>query len=442
MRLGSAVLGIVSLCAIAAPAGAQEAIRMGETRQGTLDSGDLKLDDNSYYDMYKYLGKAGETIQVVMRSSAFDAFISFGQMNGSSFNQMAFDDDGGGNTDSRLVVTLPSDGVYLVRANSVKAEATGAYTLSLSPGDPSDAASLSGGADEGPLPDPVAIRIGQTVQGELSNSDAKMSDDSYYDLYSFEATAGQHLIITMRSSDFDSYLSFGTVSDGSFSTLETDDDHGGGKDALIEYDVTADGTFYVRANSLFADSTGRYSLTVETGKPRPKVEATVQPIRIGQTKTSTLDDSDARLDDDSYYELWTFTGHRGDHLTITMKSPDFDAYLAYGRMDHGEFSSIDNDDDGAGGTDARLQVTLSADGEYVIRANTLSQGETGRYTLSLTRGGAGGAAPGKVESVLPTPIPIRIGQTVQGQLSESDAKADDDSYYDLYTVSAPRGEGW
>ena len=88
--------------------------------------------------------------------------------------------------------------------------------------------------------------------------------------------------------------------------------------------------------------------------------------------------------DDSFYDEWTFTGRAGDRVVITLRSGDFDAYMSFGRQGD-EWDALESDDDSGGGTDARLEVTLPANGIYVIRANTLSSGETGAYTLILER---------------------------------------------------------
>lgn len=42
---------------------------------------------------------------------------------------MAKDDDGAGGTDSRVSFTLPADGLYVVRANSLQPKKEGGYTL-------------------------------------------------------------------------------------------------------------------------------------------------------------------------------------------------------------------------------------------------------------------------------------------------------------------------
>ncbi len=67
-----------------------------------------------------------------MRSSEFDTYLSAGPGQCAGTAQVN-DDDGGGGTDSLLSFT--GDGqVWFVRANSLGAAATGAYTLELTMG--------------------------------------------------------------------------------------------------------------------------------------------------------------------------------------------------------------------------------------------------------------------------------------------------------------------
>ncbi|HEX2201952.1 MAG TPA: hypothetical protein VHG91_01585 [Longimicrobium sp.] len=118
-------------------------------------------------------------------------------------------------------------------------------------------------------------------------------------------------------------------------------------------------------------------------------------IAVGQTVRGALTASSPTLDDDSHYAMYTLGGRSGQRVTVTMRSGDFDAYLAVGRMSGGEFESIETDDDGAGGTDARVTLTFPSTGDYAIRANTLAGGETGAFTLEVAAGGeSGGGASG------------------------------------------------
>ena len=110
-------------------------------------------------------------------------------------------------------------------------------------------------------------------------------------------------------------------------------------------------------------------------------------IRPGGSVQGTLSSSDRVLDDGSYYEC-------------------------------------------AGGTDSRLQVTLGS-GPYSIRVNSLSEGETGAYTLAVRELGA----PPRVR-----PLLIGPSEMLEGELSEGDAIAADDSLFDCYAFDARAGQ--
>jgi hypothetical protein len=377
---------------VTTPAVSQGEVRIGSSVSGTLSDDDPTLDDDSHYDLLTYRGRSGETVRVTLRSDDFDAYLSFGQMEGDDFTELESDDDGAGGTDAKLTVTLSSDGDFVVRVNSLSEGETGDYTLLLEQGDPSEvSAEDDHDHDSGetvtadPLPQPTAIRGGQEVSGELSESDPRMDDASRYDLYSFNARRGQQVVVTMRSTAFDSYMALGQIDGESFNALESNDDDGGGDDAQINYRVPRDGVYVIRANSLFANQTGAYTVEVKLGDAPPPVQLTTQAIRYGQTVNGELAASDPQMDDDSHFDLWKFTGRQGDKIVITMKSTAFDTYAALGRLEEGDFVQIESNDDGAGGTDSKIEYTLESDGEYVVRANSLFSKGLGAYTLNITR---------------------------------------------------------
>ena len=151
--------------------------------------------------------------------------------------------------------------------------------------------------------------------------------------------------------------------------------------------------------------------------------AQVVPIGPGQTVNGRLERSDALLDDDSYFDLYEYRGQPGEAIVVILRSSDFDAFLQGGPASGADVSVEDSDDDGAGGTDARLSVTLGPSGLYRIRANSYGAGETGAYTLSLQSDDAASSAGANV---------LDAGQTVSGRLDASAAQLAADSYFDLY----------
>lgn len=114
-------------------------------------------------------------------------------------------------------------------------------------------------------------------------------------------------------------------------------------------------------------------------------------IRPGDTVQGTLSQTDRVLDDDSFYDCFNLEARAGEHLEVTLRSNDFDAYLTVvRRADCPVGDDAESDDDGAGGTDSRVRINTGP-GRYSIRANSLQAAETGRYTLSVERVAAGSA---------------------------------------------------
>ena len=51
------------------------------------------------------------------------------------------------------------------------------------------------------------------------------------------------------------------------------------------------------------------------------------PIRVGQTLTGRLSQSDQSFSDGSHYKLYAFVGNKGDTVAVDLSSDDFDANL-------------------------------------------------------------------------------------------------------------------
>lgn len=273
------------------------------------------------------------------------------------------------------------------------------------------------------------IRPGQTINATLTESDPKTTERGRFHVYTFTARSGQTLVATMRSKDFDTYLTVGRVVSGITDAMKTDDDRGGGTDSRIRFVVPQDGSYLLVAQALSEDGRGAYTLQLEDA-PAPAT-ATARPIRVGQTLTGALAATDAVEDDDSYYDTYTITARKGQRLQIDMTS-EFDAFLNFGKMDGTEFTSIRTDDDGGGGTNARLRITIPDDGEYVIHANSVGPGVTGTYSVAVTEREA--------PATNATPRAIEPNTEVSGSLDDGDPQGDDDSYFDYWTYQGRQGE--
>jgi hypothetical protein len=450
-RTSAPLLGAVLAALVASsPAGAQQAIRAGQTVNGSLAASDPKLDDDSHFDLYVYRGRAGERITISMNSSDFDAMLAGGPtVQSGRVQAVDMDDDGGGGTNARMEATVPASGVYYFHANSLSGGQTGAYTLSVQAGgapvaaaDPTPTPRRTGGQAQ-----PGTIRSGQTVNGSLAASDPKLGDDSHYDLYTYQGTPGENIEITMTSAAFDAYLGGGPGADEAIEGADTDDDGAGGTDARLRVQVPASGRYVIRANSLRGDVTGAYTLSVQPAgrvvrrrsrnEPR-QTDGDYPAVRMGQSVTGRLEASDPKLDDGSHYDVFTYTGNPGDEIVITLSSTSFDPYLTLARMFGGDVERVAQDDDSGPGNNAQVRATLNQTGTYVIMANSFSANETGPYSLivqradqvptSQERGSAAGMAS------------LQAGRPVAGRLERSDPMLSDSSYADNYLYRGTPGE--
>ncbi|HEU0301588.1 MAG TPA: hypothetical protein VFR37_19160 [Longimicrobium sp.] len=372
-HLQRAALAACLLSAVPAGAHAQpgaDPIQVGQTVTGALQEGDLTVFDRGRFRAYRFQATRGQRLVATLESDAFDPYLIVSRVVGPLVEEIDSDDDGGDGTNSRLRVTIPESGTYLVVAQSFSEDGMGAYTLGLQV------------APEPTTGQGRTIAPGQTVTGELAETDnPDEEEDRYYDLYTFTGRPGQRITIEMESEDFDTYLNLGRMEDGEFVSVASDDDSGEeGTNSRIAHVVDEEGEYQVRATS-FSEASGAYTLTLRERVSR--AAGPPRPISSGQEMSGQLDEQDGTLDTDgSYYELWSYQGHAGEQLRIRMDSDDFDTYVAIGRMEEcGEFDEIANMDDGGEGTNSLLEVTLPADGEYVIRANSFSADETGSYTL-------------------------------------------------------------
>jgi len=102
------------------------------------------------------------------------------------------------------------------------------------------------------------IRLGQTRNGLLEAGDWTMSDGTFADIWYIEATAGQRLIVELRSRRFDAYLQ---LLDPFGAKLAEDDDSAGNGDARISYTVREPGRYQIIVNN-FGDTpqSGSYSV--------------------------------------------------------------------------------------------------------------------------------------------------------------------------------------
>lgn len=401
-----------ALLLAAGPALAQESLRVGQTVEGAIAEGDAESSAGYRHDDYRVSARAGQRLEAVLRSDAFDAYLAVYAADDMDGAPLGEDDDGlGEGLNSRLRFTAPENGTYVLRARPLGGMEGGAYTLSLTERPPAP-----------PAPRPQTIRLGAEVQGELAQSDPEQDQGGSYDAYAFRARAGDRVAVSLASDAFDAVVRVGRAQrGGGFNELAMNDDApGGGLNSRLVFTAPEGGEYIIRATGLTSESAGAYTLKLEEG---PEAAPTT-PIAIGDTVRGELTAEDGVNDQGVRADGYRFQARAGQRIVAALSSESFDTYLQLYREADGGLVSIAEDDDGAGeGTNSRLTATLEDGGTYVIEARAFSEG-FGAYVLTLT------------ETAPPPPAtPLALGETVQGEITAEDPRTEDGKGYDAYGFS-------
>ncbi|MHB8628570.1 MAG: hypothetical protein ACYDEO_20470, partial [Aggregatilineales bacterium] len=132
--------------------------------------------------------------------------------------------------------------------------------------------------------------------------------------------------------------------------------------------------------------------------PKATKAATPDPLVIDEGAINDGDSVTGTVDDNNLLHVYTYSGTKGDALTVTMDAPDgLDPFVALSSKDGTVLKSA-----GApkGSTKATINYTLRADGDYLIGATRakLDKGtSSGSYTLTLAVGAASSAAATQID---------------------------------------------
>jgi S1-C subfamily serine protease len=180
----------------------------------------------------------------------------------------------------------------------------------------------------------------------------------------------------------------------------------------------------------------------------PQGNLVAQDITLNGTPVQgQLDRNSSRLeDDDSYYTRYNFEGRAGQRIVVEMTSSELDAYLIL-LSPNGD--DLGQDDNGAGGKNAKLTITLPENGTYTVLANTRGARETGHYSLRASASGGSGGNSGGNSGGGSTPRPNSGQQAaagslplqIQGNLGPNSRVLESDrSLYEEHTFQGTEGQ--
>ena len=105
----------------------------GSVVYGNLTNEDRSSRDGRFFDTYVFRGRAGQRVEMEMLSKAFDPRLTLFISDGNQVRVVAENDNmEPRNRNSRITVTLPENGVYVLVANSSRVGETGRYALKAS----------------------------------------------------------------------------------------------------------------------------------------------------------------------------------------------------------------------------------------------------------------------------------------------------------------------
>lgn len=327
-------------------------------------------------------------------------------------------------------LTADTSGQVQIDLLTEPSDTAGVYEVNLYDGDALIATgTITITAGSQPPTSDTSLTYNQTVEGTFDQNNIREE-------YTFDGTQGDIVTITMRSAEFDTFL---TLYGPDGAQLRFNDNGIPPTDsALYSYELPETGRYTIVATSReTAESggsnsgSGAYSLTLAVARAAQEGE-----IAAGETIVGELSLVAQRAQ-------YNFEGRGGDVVTIDLRSEAFDSVVL---LFTAEGTQIAQDDDGGGGLNARItRFRLPADGEYVIivdgfRGFTGERRLQGKFTVSLEIEGQGpvvaqstpdASTPvAQATAVPPTPTPlpaltgasgtIDYGETIAGALTEAE----------------------
>jgi hypothetical protein len=456
----SLAVGFGLAAALALPLRAQQQIPIGTQLTGQIQSSDPVMADQTHYKLFTFVGTAGQTVQIDLLSTDFDAYLYLKDQNGQT---LAHDDDGGGGHNARIIQSLPYTGTYQIYANTVSRGETGTFTLQLRAPDIQQMAQQPAGMAQ-------QIPIGTSVSGQLMASDPTLSDGSHYKLFTFMGTAGQTVQIDLMSSAFDAYL---YLRNQNGQPIAHDDDGGGGLNARITQQLPYTGMYQIVANTLQSGQFGTFTLQLQssqmsmqpvvTSMPSINSLGTIGQIGLNQQVQNTLVAGGVAWNNKPI-QLYGFQCSAGQNAQIDVLS-SWDNYLIVFDPAGAEAA---HDDDSGEGLNARLRFTCPTTGLYKLGVTTgLASTTPGAYTLQVQAMGQAVMQPTPQPIMQPTPQPIgqptvqplagaapsnvipapgqvgqvMPGQSVRGRLEPGDqVMGSDSTFADVWQVQGTAGQ--
>jgi len=381
----------------------------GERHSGSLAFGDQTLTSGEYYDVYDVDVRAGQALTVDLRSSDFDTYLIVRSPSGDASENDDFEDSTGR---SRLDIEATETGTWQIVATAFQKGMRGDYTVDVDVG-----GSTSGTGSPGSSS--AAIR---RETGTLQRGDQTLSSGEYVDEYTMTGTAGEEVIIDLRSSAFDPYLLVIAPND---EQQENDDYEGDVNRSLVRFTLPVSGEYRVAVTSYQADEDGDYDLSIQRGATGSASAGLI-------TEQGTLSSGDETLRTGEYVDEYTFQGTPGEQVRVDLQTGDFDSYVML--LGPGDFREENDDADDDLGHSV-IEANLTDAGTYRVLVTSYEPAETGAYDIRIERGAVVTSTRGQRDVQR-----LELGRTASGTLADGDGELDSGEFRDTWVFEGRAGQ--
>lgn len=319
-------------------------------------------------DWFRVILNAGEAYQIRLNSagspSLADPFLRFRYGDGTLIKS---DDDSGGGLNSLITYTPNQSGYYFIDVGDYS-NGLGAYKFSVKKVD-----DYAGGVSTSGI-----VSVESTVSGQIETA-------GDHDWFKVNLDAGSTYQIRVNSSGSpgltDPYL---TLRYGDGGAIKSNDDGGGGRNALLTYTADQSGYYYLDVKN-YDQGTGNYSLSVlkQNTDDYSATTSTAGTIVVNSSSTGKIDSQG----DHDWFALNLTAGiHYQFKAVSTGPGQLSDPFLTL-RSSSGLAINSDDDSGGRGigaGGDSLLTFTPASSGRYYLDVSDFEQG-TGKYTVSVNQ---------------------------------------------------------
>ena len=196
--------------------------------------------------------------------------------------------------------------------------------------------------------------------------------------------AGQRVIVSARSSDFDTVVQVTRA--GEPQPLAENDDHGDGLDSRLVFTADQPGDYLIRVASFSPDDGGGYQLRVDPAPPLPAPRtdpsstlATSWRLFDGRLDSADAQGGNGRFDDVRV----SLVAGRQQIVLLDAAEGTFDPIVEIYLEKDGDSEPLGSNDDGGADLGSVLLFTPPETGEYIIRVASFERDGEGAYRLRV-----------------------------------------------------------